>query len=34
VAGEKIADDRELTVHSPVLVKVGKRQFRKILSPA
>ncbi len=31
VAGEKVSDDRELTVHSPVLVKVGKRQFRKVL---
>jgi tyrosyl-tRNA synthetase len=31
VAGEKVSDDRELTVHSPVLLKVGKRQFRKVL---
>lgn len=34
VAGEKVSDDRELTVHSPVLIKVGKRQFRKILPAA
>jgi len=31
VAGEKIPEDRELTFHSPLLVKVGKRQFRKVL---
>jgi len=31
IAGETVSDDRELAVHSPVLVKVGKRQFRKIL---
>jgi tyrosyl-tRNA synthetase len=31
VAGEKVSDDRELTVHSPLLLKVGKRQFRKVL---
>lgn len=31
VAGEKVDDDRELTVHSPVLIKVGKRQFRKVV---
>jgi len=33
VAGERAADDRDITVHSPLLVKVGKRQFRKILPP-
>jgi tyrosyl-tRNA synthetase len=31
VAGEKVTDDRALAVHSPVLIKVGKRQFRKVL---
>ena len=31
VAGETVSDDRELAVHSPVLIKVGKRRFRKIL---
>jgi tyrosyl-tRNA synthetase len=31
VAGERVTDDRPLTIHSPVLVKVGKRQFRKIV---
>jgi tyrosyl-tRNA synthetase len=33
VAGERITEDREVVVHAPLLVKVGKRQFRKILSP-
>jgi tyrosyl-tRNA synthetase len=31
VAGERVTEDRALTVHSPLLIKVGKRQFRKIL---
>lgn len=33
VAGERVADDREIVVHAPLLVKVGKRQFRKVLPP-
>lgn len=33
VAGERASDDREIVVHAPLLVKVGKRQFRKLLPP-
>lgn len=33
VAGERCTEDRDLVVHAPLLVKVGKRQFRKILPP-
>ncbi len=29
--GEKMIDDRELTIHSPLIIKAGKRQFRKII---
>jgi tyrosyl-tRNA synthetase len=32
-AGERVTDDRELTVHAPLLIKVGKRQFRTLLPP-
>lgn len=32
-AGERVADDRDIAVSAPLLVKVGKRQFRKLLSP-
>jgi tyrosyl-tRNA synthetase len=34
VAGERIKDDIELVIHSSLLLKVGKRQFRKIRPPA
>jgi tyrosyl-tRNA synthetase len=33
LAGERIAEDRDVTVHSPLLLKVGKRQFRTLLPP-
>lgn len=33
VAGERVTEDRDLVVHAPLLVKVGKRQFRKVLAP-
>lgn len=33
VAGERVAEDREIVVHAPLLIKVGKRQFRKIQPP-
>jgi tyrosyl-tRNA synthetase len=33
VAGERLTQDIALTVHSPLLVKVGKRQFRRLLPP-
>lgn len=34
LAGERVAQDREVTVHSPLLLKVGKRQFRRLMPPA
>ncbi|MBK8576110.1 MAG: tyrosine--tRNA ligase [Elusimicrobia bacterium] len=34
LAGERVTDDREITVHSPLLLKVGKRQYRRLLPPA
>lgn len=33
LAGERVTDDREIVVHSPLLLKVGKRQFRRLLPP-
>jgi tyrosyl-tRNA synthetase len=33
LAGERVTDDREIAVHSPLLLKVGKRQFRRLLPP-
>jgi tyrosyl-tRNA synthetase len=33
VAGERVAEDRDVMVHSPLLLKVGKRQFRRLLPP-
>jgi tyrosyl-tRNA synthetase len=34
LAGERVVEDREVTVHSPLLLKVGKRQFRRLMPPA
>lgn len=34
LAGERVTEDREITVHSPLLIKVGKRQFRSLTPPA
>lgn len=34
LAGERVTEDREIAVHSPLLLKVGKRQFRRLLPPA
>ncbi|MBL8024507.1 MAG: tyrosine--tRNA ligase [Elusimicrobia bacterium] len=34
LAGERVPDDRDITVHGPLLLKVGKRQFRRLVSPA
>lgn len=33
LAGERVSEDREISVHSPLLLKVGKRQFRRLLPP-
>jgi tyrosyl-tRNA synthetase len=33
VAGERISEDRDIAVHSPLLLKVGKRQFRRLVAP-
>lgn len=33
LAGERIVEDREVAVHSPLLLKVGKRQFRRLMPP-
>ena len=34
LAGERVTEEREITVHSPLLIKVGKRQFRTLTPPA
>jgi tyrosyl-tRNA synthetase len=33
LAGERVGEDRDVAVHSPLLLKVGKRQFRRLLPP-
>lgn len=33
LAGERVTEDRDIAVHSPLLLKVGKRQFRRLLPP-
>lgn len=33
VAGERIFEDRDIAVHAPLLLKVGKRQFRRLVAP-
>ena len=34
LAGERVSEDRDIAVHSPLLLKVGKRQFRRLMPPA
>ncbi|MBL0058728.1 MAG: tyrosine--tRNA ligase [Elusimicrobia bacterium] len=34
LAGERVKEDRDVAIHSPLLLKVGKRQFRRLLPPA
>ena len=33
LAGERVTEDRDIVVHSPLLLKAGKRQFRRLLPP-
>jgi tyrosyl-tRNA synthetase len=33
LAGERVTEDRDIAVHSPLLLKVGKRHYRRLLPP-
>jgi tyrosyl-tRNA synthetase len=33
LAGERVGEDRDIAVHSPLLLKVGKRQYRRLMPP-